>query len=171
MNTRFCGAEDRTRTGRPCSGGGFSSHYGFHRQLFAVRALDFAFTMALPLQVPAVKSLHLPIVGLGSALPRIKSRGFADFDGIHACAFATRCSIYKSAVFTNFTTPARGRKIVAASSRFAPPLTAESAPNRQRRESGNRVLSFSGTRAADTGNVPRPPCASDTTWQDAWGLK
>ena len=138
MNTRFCGAEDRTRTGRPCSGGGFSSHYGFHRQLFAVRALDFAFTMALPLQVPAVKSLHLPIVGLGSALPRIKSRGFADFDGIHACAFATRCSIYKSAVFTNFTTPARGRKIVAASSRFAPPLTAESTPNRQWRKGGNR---------------------------------
>jgi len=43
------GAEDRTRTGRPCSGGGFSSHHGFHRQLFAVRALDFAFTLAIPL--------------------------------------------------------------------------------------------------------------------------
>jgi hypothetical protein len=33
---------------RPLSGsGGFSSHCGFHRQPFAVCALDYAFTLAL----------------------------------------------------------------------------------------------------------------------------
>ena len=33
------------------------------------------------------------LIGLGSALPRRKGRGFTEFDGIHAGAFASRCSI------------------------------------------------------------------------------
>ncbi|GEM_PF-2472236 len=35
-----------------------------------------------------------------------KARGFAEFEGIHAGAFASRCSMFKSLVSTNFTTQA-----------------------------------------------------------------
>ena len=67
----------------------------------AVRGLERAFTMpaARPVQVPAVRSLHLPAPGRETAWLGVAShrpgpgRGFADFDGIHAGRFRAGCSM------------------------------------------------------------------------------
>lgn len=88
-----CGARDgnRTRTAIACR---FSSHNVFRRRQLAVRALDYAFALVLShVRRPPSSLYTFPISGLGSALPRHKGRGFAEFDGIHTGAFASRCSI------------------------------------------------------------------------------
>jgi hypothetical protein len=86
---------------------GFSSHYGFRRQPAAVRALDYAFTIAQCAE-GAPRLVSTPShKGLARRCLDDHVRGFSEFEGIHMGAFATQCSIYKSVVSTNFTTRAR----------------------------------------------------------------
>src|SRR6059058_3742981 len=58
-----CPSWDRTRTLL------IPYHFGFRRRYRSVRGLDCAFTFALRDQVAPAQSLHLPLSGLGSALP------------------------------------------------------------------------------------------------------
>jgi hypothetical protein len=109
----MAGARDRNRTGTACAEG-FSSHHGFRRQLQeAVRALDYAFTLAnFAVGAPRLVSTPSPFLGgLARRCLGHKARGFAEFEGIHTGAFAPWCSMLKikSLVSTNFTTRARVR--------------------------------------------------------------
>ena len=75
----------------------------------AVRALDYAFTLTLARCRCSPSSLYtFPLQGLARRCLRIIARGFTEFEEIHTGAFAAWCSIFKSLVSTNFTTPAWG---------------------------------------------------------------
>ena len=59
----------------------------------AVRALDYAFTLALrALGAPRLVSTPSPFGGLVRRCLGDLARGFTEFEEIHAGAFATRCS-------------------------------------------------------------------------------
>jgi len=94
-----------------------SNPYGLRRGIFftlrlsppaaAVRALDYAFTMApCAVGAPRLVSTPSPCEAWLGVASTIAARGFTEFEGIHAGAFASRCSIFKSLVSTNFTTQA-----------------------------------------------------------------
>jgi len=89
------GAPDRSRTGMTFVEG-FSCHFGFRRQR---RRCSWSGLCLGPSSLPegprrqvSARSLHR---GLRSASPRV-SRGFAEFDGIHAETFVLGCSIFTS---------------------------------------------------------------------------
>ena len=81
-----------------------SNPYGLRRGIFftlrlsppaaAVRALDYAFTMALrAVGAPRLVSTPSPCEAWLGVASAIAARGFTEFEGIHAGAFASRCSI------------------------------------------------------------------------------
>jgi len=75
------------------SGDGFSSHYGFRRQL----ALFVRWTMPSPWRSRAVGAPRLvstpsPCGGLARRCLGGRARGFTEFEEIHSDAFAARCS-------------------------------------------------------------------------------
>jgi hypothetical protein len=79
----------------------------------AVRVLDYAFTMALrAVGAPRLVSTPSPCEAWLGVASTVAVRSFTEFEGIHAGAFAARCSIYKSLVSTNFTTQAAKESIL-----------------------------------------------------------
>lgn len=86
-----------------------------------VRALDYAFTVArgrdcrpcalgAPRLVSTPSSLELyREAWLGVASTRARIRGFAEFEGFCTGRFRPGTQSFKSAMFTNFITPAKGR--------------------------------------------------------------
>lgn len=88
QKAKLRGAPSRNRTGT-AEAERFSSHYGFHRQLIAVRALDYALTIATCFRPPPSSLYTFPLgASLGVTSVGL-TRGFAEFDGIHYGAFAT----------------------------------------------------------------------------------
>ena len=104
-----CGAGDRTRTGKEYSGG-FSSHCIFQCQPNkAVRALDYAFTMAAcRFRCPPSSLYTFPLPGLARCCLGRLARGFAEFEGIHTGAFAARCSNVISPLCLPISPPRQG---------------------------------------------------------------
>lgn len=102
------GAGDRTRTGKLVEGGGFSSHCGFHRQ----PKLFVRWTMPSPwpcrCRRPPSSLYTFPLRGLARRCLGSHPGGSPNLRGFTRPLSQDRCSIFKSAVFTNFTTPARG---------------------------------------------------------------
>ena len=95
-----------------------TSAFAAGRVTTTVRALDYAFTVAqcatgAPrlVSTPSHCWAWLGVAAVVASLP-MPHRGFAEFEGIHAGAFASRCSIFKSLVSTNFTTRAVRRAIL-----------------------------------------------------------
>ena len=73
-NSKLVGAPSRNRTGT-AEAERFSSHYGFHRQPEAVRALDYALTMARAVGPRRLVSTRSRKTGLRSALPQLFKPG------------------------------------------------------------------------------------------------
>ena len=87
------GAEDRTRTGKALRPTDFHHTAAFAASTCAVRALDYAFTVALSHCRCSPSSLYtFPSRGLARRFLGAGARGFAEFEEIHTGAFAARCS-------------------------------------------------------------------------------
>lgn len=115
----WCRGPDLNRQAN--QGGGFSSHCFFRsrrRERDAVRALDYAFAVArgrdrCPCALGAPRLVSTPSSreprGLARRCLDARIRGFAEFEGFCTDRFRPGTQSFKSAMFTNFITPARGR--------------------------------------------------------------
>ena len=126
---RGCGgAPSRNRTGTASTAERFSCHFGFRRRAagaFVVWTLSWPWPGHLPDFRPPPSSLctFRPDYPAGFAQRCLArgGRGFVEFDGIHAEAFAPRCSNHgsKSLVSTNSTMGAvKASGILAACQRI-----------------------------------------------------
>jgi len=95
----------------------FLTYYGFRRRTLVRLGVWSAPPPWQPAAAlgPTVRSLHLPagslVGGIGSALPQLLTRGFADFDGIQQVVSVPAAQLFKSVASTNFATEARGHCI------------------------------------------------------------
>lgn len=123
-----------------------------------VRALDYAFTVArgrdrCPCALGAPRLVSTPSSRVPRGLARrcldARIRGFAEFEGFCTDRFRPGTQSFKSAMFTNFITPARGRTRFYHCLAHAFPYSA--APHRH--ASHRRIAS---ARAFDADTTPTP---------------
>ncbi|AHI74803.1 hypothetical protein BTRA_2836 [Burkholderia thailandensis USAMRU Malaysia  len=140
----------------------------------AVRALDYAFAIAHKpccrscalgaprlVSTPSPPPLFRPLRGLARrCLGASRARGFAEFEGFCTGRFRPGTQSFKSAMFTNFITPARADAILPLLARAFPirprkcsPITRDPAPSASAPRARRIDQVSRQTRA------PRPACA------------
>ena len=82
------GAGDRNRTGKPVRATDFRHTAFLNARPGPVCALDYAFTIALGCRCPPSSLYTFPRKGLARRCLGAGARGFSEFEGIHAGAFA-----------------------------------------------------------------------------------
>ena len=130
-----------------------------------VRALDYAFTVArgrdrCPCALGAPRLVSTPSSRMPRGLARrcldARIRGFAEFEGFCTDRFRPGTQSFKSAMFTNFITPARGRTRFYHCLAHAFPYSA--VPHR---DTGRHRIASSSAFDADTTPTPHgPPISS-----------